>query len=130
MAMAKGIHLFPFRTQKLSPSAPMVPGGSPPGRAGRRRIPIFLSSSAVEHPAVNRRVVGSNPTWGAIKGRLAPRPKNPVVSRPGFFPPFSAFGAPHKTAALPRIQPSGDFLREKVSFFVLFLLLFGWKKIL
>ena len=26
---------------------------------------IFLSSSAVEHPAVNRRVVGSNPTWGA-----------------------------------------------------------------
>lgn len=30
----------------------------------------FLGSSAVEHPAVNRRVVGSNPTRGAnfIKG--------------------------------------------------------------
>ncbi len=27
---------------------------------------MILSSSAVEHPAVNRRVVGSNPTWGAI----------------------------------------------------------------
>ena len=27
---------------------------------------IFLVSSAVEHPAVNRRVVGSNPTRGAI----------------------------------------------------------------
>ena len=26
---------------------------------------MILSSSAVEHPAVNRRVVGSNPTWGA-----------------------------------------------------------------
>ena len=28
---------------------------------------IFLDSSAVEHPAVNRRVVGSNPTRGAKK---------------------------------------------------------------
>ena len=26
---------------------------------------LFLSSSTVEHSAVNRRVVGSNPTWGA-----------------------------------------------------------------
>ena len=28
---------------------------------------IVLDSSAVEHPAVNRRVVGSNPTRGAFK---------------------------------------------------------------
>ena len=27
--------------------------------------PIFLSSSMAEHSAVNRRVVGSSPTWGA-----------------------------------------------------------------
>ena len=27
---------------------------------------IILDSSAVEHPAVNRRVVGSNPTRGAF----------------------------------------------------------------
>ena len=34
--MAKGIHLFPFRTEKLSPLAPMVlPTG---GRVGRCRI--------------------------------------------------------------------------------------------
>ena len=26
---------------------------------------IFLSSSMAEHPAVNRVVVGSSPTWGA-----------------------------------------------------------------
>ena len=26
---------------------------------------MLLSSSMVEHSAVNRRVVGSNPTWGA-----------------------------------------------------------------
>ena len=28
---------------------------------------IFLSSSMAEHSAVNRRVVGSSPTWGAQK---------------------------------------------------------------
>ena len=27
---------------------------------------LILDSSAVEHPAVNRRVVGSNPTWGVL----------------------------------------------------------------
>ena len=65
VAMAKGFHLFPSRTQQLSPSAPMVPGRRRPGRVGRRRILLFLLSSAVEHAAVNRRVVGSNPTGGA-----------------------------------------------------------------
>ena len=29
---------------------------------------MFLDSSAVEHSAVNRRVVGSNPTRGVMKG--------------------------------------------------------------
>ena len=37
--MAKGIHLFPYRTQKLSLSAPMVLGWRRLGRVGRRRIP-------------------------------------------------------------------------------------------
>src|SRR5947208_5524897 len=35
--IARGKHLFPFRTEPLSPSAPMVLGGQPPGRVGRRR---------------------------------------------------------------------------------------------
>ena len=34
---------------------------------GELPLPLFLYSSAVEHPAVNRRVVGSNPTGGAKK---------------------------------------------------------------
>ena len=34
---------------------------------------IFLSSSGVEHPAVNRSVVGSIPTWGAIGRHAAQR---------------------------------------------------------
>ena len=36
--MAWGFHLFPFRTQKLSPSTPMVLGWRRPGRVGRCRI--------------------------------------------------------------------------------------------
>ncbi len=35
--MAEGIHPFPSRTRPCPPSAPMVPGGQPPGRVGRRR---------------------------------------------------------------------------------------------
>ena len=36
VAMAEGKHLFPFRTEKLSPPAPMVLPGQPGGRVGRR----------------------------------------------------------------------------------------------
>jgi hypothetical protein len=36
--IASGRHLFPFRTEQLSHSAPMVLGGQPPGRVGRRRF--------------------------------------------------------------------------------------------
>src|SRR3954470_22826514 len=38
VAIAAEPHPFPFRTRKLSPPAPMVLGGRPPGRVGRRRI--------------------------------------------------------------------------------------------
>src|SRR5690349_10382483 len=37
VAIARGIHLFPFRTESLSLFAPMVLGGKLPGRVGRRR---------------------------------------------------------------------------------------------
>ncbi len=36
--IARGKHLFPFRTEPLSLSAPMVLGGQPPGRVGRRQF--------------------------------------------------------------------------------------------
>ena len=38
VAIARGKHLFPFRTEQLSPSAPMVLGPQGPGRVGRRRF--------------------------------------------------------------------------------------------
>src|ERR1700712_4294505 len=46
--IAKGRHLFPFRTEQLSLSAPMVLGGQPPGRVGRRRFFV------VSQPAPSR----------------------------------------------------------------------------
>src|SRR5438132_12514413 len=71
-----GKHLFPFRTEKLSLPGPMVLGGQPPGRVGRRRISFrraalrgssplsraqLLAPERVElaeaaHPFVDRRV--------------------------------------------------------------------------
>ena len=44
VTMAKGSHLFPYRTQKLSLSTLMVLGWQGPGRVGRRRIQFFLDS--------------------------------------------------------------------------------------
>ena len=43
VAMTKGTHLFPYRTQKLSPWVPMVLGWRRPGRVGRCRIPNKIS---------------------------------------------------------------------------------------
>ncbi len=40
VALARGKHLFPFRTEQLSPSAPMVLGLHGPGRVGRRRFNV------------------------------------------------------------------------------------------
>ena len=38
VTIAKGSHLFPSRTQKLSPLALMILGGQLPGKVGRRRF--------------------------------------------------------------------------------------------
>ena len=40
------------------------------GRFGKIPVAVILGSSMAEHAAVNRRVVGSNPTRGAKKGAL------------------------------------------------------------
>ena len=47
---SEGAHLFPFRTEQLSPSAPMVLGPRGPGRVGRRRF----SSKAAPRAAFAR----------------------------------------------------------------------------
>src|SRR5437764_5044967 len=55
VAMARGKHLFPFRTEPLSPSAPMVLGSQGPGRVGRRRF--FLAALAALVTVCGRRTV-------------------------------------------------------------------------
>src|SRR5699024_572524 len=71
-AMAERPHLFPCRTQQLSSPAPMVVGLTSrksrtlPGSFFVFYLIVFHSSSVVELSAVDRSVVGSNPTCGAI----------------------------------------------------------------
>ena len=78
--IAAGIHLFPFRTEKLSPPAPMVLGGQPPGRVGRR--PVF---DRIEDPRAGildrayrrrrslRRHARAVQSAGALRRAAAPR---------------------------------------------------------
>jgi hypothetical protein len=88
VAMARGKHLFPFRTEPLSPSAPMVLGPQGPGRVGRRRFfytnPRLLvqagflfcaygfAADAVAGASHPRCRAGH--LWDAAAGRRGPRP--------------------------------------------------------
>ena len=54
---ADGTWLATARESRSSPDSK--------GADERSSAPIILSSSMAEHSAVNRRVVGSSPTWGA-----------------------------------------------------------------
>src|SRR6187200_2835400 len=85
VVIAAGVHLFPFRTEQLSPPAPMVLGGQPPGRVGRRRL---LGQRAAEkrpfafHAARNlSRQSGSSSrsrrTRSATGGCVTNRPASP-----------------------------------------------------
>ena len=80
VAMAVRIHLFSFRTQKLSSLAPTILCGRPHGKIGSCRFhywPIDRNYSeksaaycplaqSVEHSAVNRSVVSSSLSGAAI----------------------------------------------------------------
>ena len=81
--IAVRVHPFPSRTRQLSSLAPKILGWRRPGKIGSadtkrsgldRARPLLYSSLAqlVEHAAVNRRVVGSSPTGGAILMRMPP----------------------------------------------------------
>ena len=60
MTIAKRIHLFPYRTQKLSSSALMILGGRPPGKAGRCRL-FWSHGQAVKTPPFHGGNRGSIP---------------------------------------------------------------------
>lgn len=88
VVMARGKHLFPFRTEQLSPSAPMVLGSQGPGRVGRRRF-ILTSRPSGRLVVVSRRVGPScRPETGGVAGSCSPRPAR--AGRPRF--PARLFG--------------------------------------
>ena len=80
VALARGKHLFPFRTEQLSLSAPMVLGSQGPGRVGRRRF--FLTH---EPPAGRLVALGYAIRWMLRTSLVALRVRGElgVVARPG-----------------------------------------------
>ena len=66
VAIARRIHLFPCRTQKLSFFTPRVVGGKLPARVGSCHAVYSGLAQLVEHLTVNQVVVGSSPTTGVF----------------------------------------------------------------
>ena len=81
--MAAESHPFPSRTRPLSPPAPMVLGGRPPGRVGRRRISLEEAPRSTRgrffafRPGAgpDRPVHGGPPQRAGVPG-LGPRPRS------------------------------------------------------
>ena len=127
VVMARGKHLFPFRTEQLSPSAPMVLGPQGPGRVGRRRFDQYTgrpeggpsslggrsapedpSRTAAPAPAVaprrgRRRAL--RPLGGLLR-RLGEREDVPV----GILEPHD-FGRQHSA----RVQFGADFILDEAN---------------
>ena len=89
VVMARGKHLFPFRTEQLSPSAPMVLGSQGPGRVGRRRFDYRLKAPplwrGLRRRALARSVWRRGTTVPVLRAKdverpaeRAPRPRRPL----------------------------------------------------
>ena len=78
--MALRIHLFPYRTQKLSSVAPKVVGGSLPARIGHRDAFGRLAQLG-EHLPYKQGVTGSIPVTsiGLLAQLVEHRTFNPLV---------------------------------------------------
>jgi hypothetical protein len=93
--IAKGRHLFPFRTEQLSLSAPMVLGGQPPGRVGRRRF--FIEQTNPEPPEM-----------AALRRCRAARRYSRAARR--YRRRLSAPSIGSRSAATPRRSPAPSYL--------------------
>lgn len=78
--MAKGSHLFPSRTQKLSPSAPMVLGRQRPGRVGRRQARMNLSFLLAGFACREVDIVRSTSLFGRIQNIWVVRRWRPLAA--------------------------------------------------
>src|SRR3989441_6142608 len=75
VAMAEGKHLFPFRTEKLSPPAPMVLPGRPGGRVGRRPF-LLREPRCLTAPGLVLCTPGMGTDW-EVKVLREPGHRNP-----------------------------------------------------
>ena len=69
--MTLRVHLFPYRTQKLSSVVPKILGRRRPGKIGRCRHIYSSIAQSVERMTVNHDVTGSSPVGGAKKMGVA-----------------------------------------------------------
>src|SRR5687768_3578730 len=107
--MAAGPHPFPSRTRQLSPPAPMVLGGRPPGRVGRRR------NKSLEGPAERRalrrfRPIGSlavPPSQPPRRGSGKPPARGGKPAPRGAKPPAGKGGKPPARDAKPGARSTG-----------------------
>ena len=70
MLILQRVHLYPFRTQKLSSAMPKILVWRRTGKIGQREHYSSLAQS-VEHLTVNQVVAGSSPAGGAKQKRVA-----------------------------------------------------------
>src|SRR5689334_25214337 len=70
-----GRHLFPFRTEKLSLPGPMVLGGQPPGRVGRRRFAYEKGPRERPFFMPPRRRTRGPARWDRARAAGAPAPR-------------------------------------------------------
>jgi hypothetical protein len=120
VALAWGKHLFPFRTEQLSPTAPMVLGLHGPGRVGRRRL---LSPSRLRAARVVKPWPGwstSACSWAASASRFPSTPTycaSEAVRGPGTSAPALATMTSARNAIraiwTPRASGSGRLARSR-----------------
>ena len=116
VAMARGSHLFPYRTQKLSLYALMVLGWKRPGRVGRRRIPLGCwrsspSPTSQYYPSLPRTRLPRNTvprehsSWGTqVLGAQLPR-EHSATERKCQKPRFTCHRSQSPGHPTPRTQP-------------------------
>ena len=84
--MSPGVHLFPYRTQKLSPVVPTIVGWWRPVKIGRCQHLYSSIAQSVERMTVNHDVTGSSPVGGAIIARE-------LIFSCCFYPGVAQFGS-------------------------------------
>src|SRR5438270_9965503 len=111
VAIAAESHPFPSRTRKLSPPAPMVLGGKPPGRVGRRRI-ILKREEALSGASSLFSGYGSamppGRKWGGVARRGAGKvdpDRPPPRDRGGRKPPKTERREPKELGPPPAWEP-------------------------